>query len=124
MTPRERRDGPCSAARGASAVAAWARQRRSRVSRPLSITQALNGLSAPPVCLRKVSSGPRMNSLRAEDDAAEAAALAVDVLGRGVDDDVGAEIEAALEDRRGEDVVDDHLRADGVGESRKRRRCR
>ena len=37
---------------GLCALAAWARQRRSRVSRPLSMIQALNGLSAPPVCLR------------------------------------------------------------------------
>ena len=35
--------------------------------------------------------------LRAEDDAAEAAALAVDVLGGGIDHAVGAELERALE---------------------------
>ena len=35
-----------------SAAAAWARTRSSRVSRPLSITQALNGLSDGPVFLR------------------------------------------------------------------------
>ena len=45
-----------------------------------------------------------------EDDAAEAAALAVDVLGRRIDDDVGAELERLLEERRGEDVVDDQPR--------------
>ena len=50
--------------------------------------------------------------LRSEDDAAEAAALPVDMLGRGVDDDVGAERQRALQHRGGEDVVDDQLRAD------------
>ena len=45
------------------------------------------------MCLRNGSSGPRTKSSVAEHDAAEAAALAVDVLGRGVDHDVGAELE-------------------------------
>ena len=48
---------------------------------------------------------------RRQDDAAEAAALAVDMLGRGIDHDVGAERERALPDRRGEHVVDDQPRA-------------
>ena len=59
--------------------------------------------------------------LRPEHGAAEGAALAVDVLGRGVDDDVGAELERLGEDRRAEDVVDDDLRAGGVGEVASRR---
>ena len=50
---------------------------------------------------------------RAEDDAAEAAALAVDVLGRRIDDAVGAELERLLEQRRREHVVD-HERGAGV----------
>ena len=45
--------------------------------------------------------------LRAQDGAAERAALAVDVLGGGVHDDVGAELERPLQQRGGEDVVDD-----------------
>ena len=53
---------------------------------------------------------------RAEDDAAEAATLAVDVLGGGIDHDVGAEFERPLQQRRREHVVDDHLRAGGVAE--------
>ena len=52
--------------------------------------------------------------LRAEDDAAEAAALAVDVLGGGIDHAVGAELERALPQRRREHVVDDQRRAGGV----------
>ena len=52
--------------------------------------------------------------LRAEDDAAEAAALAVDVLGGGIDHAVGAQFERALPQRRREHVVDDERRAAGV----------
>src|SRR5437588_12785751 len=44
--------------------------------------------------------------LRSEDDPAEAAALAVDVLGCRIDDAVGAELERALIERGGEYVVD------------------
>ena len=51
-----------------------------------------------------------------KDDAAEAAALAVDVLGRRIDDDMRAELERLLLQRRGEDIVDDQPRADRVGE--------
>ena len=49
--------------------------------------------------------------LVAQDDAAEAAALTVDVLGRRVDDDVGAVFHRPLQHRRREDVVDDEARA-------------
>ena len=49
--------------------------------------------------------------LGAEDDAAEAAALAVDVLGRRIDHAVGAELERALVERRREHVVDHERRA-------------
>ena len=51
-----------------------------------------------------------------QDDAAEAAALAVDMLGGRVDDDMRAELERLLLQRRGEDVVDDQPRADRIGE--------
>ncbi len=53
---------------------------------------------------------------RAEHGAAETAALAVDVLGRRVDDDVGAVRERPLQERRREDVVDDGQRADLAAE--------
>jgi hypothetical protein len=52
--------------------------------------------------------------LGAEDDAAEAAALAVDMLGGGIDDAVGAEFERSLKQRRREHVVDHQRRAGGV----------
>jgi hypothetical protein len=48
--------------------------------------------------------------LGGEDDAAEAAALAVDVLGGRIDDAIRAERERALPQRRGEHVVDDQRR--------------
>ena len=49
--------------------------------------------------------------LRAEDDTAETAALAVDVLGRRIDDAVGAELQRALVERGGEHVVHHQRRA-------------
>ena len=48
--------------------------------------------------------------------AAEHAALAVNMLGAGVDDDIGAELQGFLLERGGEDVIDHHQRAGGVGE--------
>ena len=47
----------------------------------------------------------------AQDHAAERATLAVDIFGRGVHDDVGAELERPLKRRRRERVVDDQPRA-------------
>ncbi len=50
-----------------------------------------------------------------QDDAAEAAPLAVDMLGRRIDDDMGAELQRLLLQGRGEDVVDDQPRSDRIG---------
>jgi hypothetical protein len=52
--------------------------------------------------------------LRRQDDAAEAAALAVDVLGRRIHHAVGAEFERPLKQRRREHVVDHQRRAGGM----------
>ena len=49
--------------------------------------------------------------LACEDHAAEHPALAVDVLGGGVDDTIGAELHGMLQQRRGEDIVDHQRRA-------------
>ncbi len=57
-----------------------------------------------------------MNFSDGENDAAETAALAVDVLGRGIDDAIGAERERRLEDRRREHVVDHELGPGVVGD--------
>ncbi len=46
-----------------------------------------------------------------QDDAAETASLAVDMFGRRIDDAIGAELQRLLQDRRGEDIVDDKPRA-------------
>src|ERR1700687_640535 len=54
--------------------------------------------------------------LRGQDGAAEAAALAVDVLGRRIDDDVGAERQRLLQERRRKDIVDHKEAAGLVGE--------
>ena len=54
--------------------------------------------------------------LRPQHDAAEAAALPVNMFRSGVDHHVSAEFQRALEDRRGEDVVDDDAGAGPVGD--------
>ena len=85
--------------------------RTGKVSRPFSSTQALNGLKDGPVCLRIIVQLLLDELLRPEHDAAEAAALAVDMFGRRIDDDVGAERHRPLQQRRGEHVVDHDERA-------------
>ena len=55
------------------------------------------------------------NLVGRQNNAAEAAPLAVDVLGGRIDHHVGAERQGRLPQRGGEDVVDDDLCADGVG---------
>ena len=69
--------------------------RMGSVSRPFSSTQALKGDSDGPVCRRSVCTSLVDERLAAQDDAAEAAALAVDMLGRRIDDEVGAERQRA-----------------------------
>ena len=95
--------------------------RSSSVSSPLSMTQALKGLMTGPVVrmkgtrsLAKKSSSPRMA-------ATQGAALAVDVFGRRIDDDVGAEGERALHHGHAEHVVDDDAGADAMRQRRKPR---
>ena len=56
----------------------------------------------------------------AQDGAAQAAALAVDVLGRGIDDDVGTEDEGTLNRRHTEHIVHDDAGANAVGKGRDR----
>ena len=51
-----------------------------------------------------------------QDHAAEAAALAVDMLGRRIDDHMRAELQRLLQKRRRENIVDDQPRADRVGQ--------
>ena len=57
---------------------------------------------------------------RAEDHPAKRAPLTVDMLGRGIDHDIGALRDGARKDRRGKDVVDDHRGARRMGEIRHR----
>ncbi len=54
--------------------------------------------------------------LAGQDHAAEAASLPVDMLRRRIDDAVGAELERALQQRRGEDVVDHQRGAARMGD--------
>ena len=53
---------------------------------------------------------------RGDDHAADAVAVAVQVLGRAVHDQVGAELDRPLDVRAGEGVVDDQPRAVPMGE--------
>ena len=50
----------------------------------------------------------------AQNNAAEAAALTIDMLGCRIDDAVGAELERPLQQRRGEDIVHDQRCAGGM----------
>ena len=61
-----------------------------------------------------------MNFSDRQDGATETAPLAVDVLGRRIDDDVGAERQRLLQERRGKDIVDDKEAAGTVDEPRHR----
>ena len=56
--------------------------------------------------------------LRPQHDAAEAAPLAVNMLGGRIDDDVGAELQRPLQQRRGEHIVDHDQRAGLLGDLR------
>ena len=60
------------------------------------------------------SRGARRSSVVRAAEAADDVGVAAEVLGRRVEDDVGAELERLLEVRRGEGVVDDEERADRV----------
>ena len=69
----------------------------------------MNGDSEGPVWRRTLMIVIEDQLLRAKDDAAENAALTVDMLGRRIDHAVRAERERALVERRGEHVVDHEL---------------
>ena len=55
---------------------------------------------------------------RCQDGAAETAPLAIDVLGRGIDDDIGAERQRLLQQRGRKDIVNDEEAAGAVGQPR------
>ena len=67
-----------------------------------TMIRTLGSISAEPNRLVRLFLTP-------EHRAAEAAALAVDVLGGGVDDDIGAPLERPLQHRRGEGIVEHDL---------------
>ena len=95
----------------ASARALCACMRMPSVSRPLSTTQALNGDSAMPARAHHRHELSLIELSRAADRAGHHAALAVEVLGARVDDEVGAELDRPLQRRRAEAVVDRQQRA-------------
>ena len=107
-----------------AAVAHCALTRTGSVSRPLSMTHALKGLIDGPVW-RSHSCTYLVDEIAfAQHGAAKATALAVDVLRRRIDDDVGAERERPLQHRRRKDVVDDGQNAVIAGDLAAPRRYR
>ena len=104
-----------------SALAACARMRIDSVSRPLSTTQALKGDR------RHARAAHHRHELLVDEPRARAdgardhAALAVEVLGAGVDDEVGAELGRPLQRRRAEAVVHRQQRARVVRDRGQRR---
>ena len=94
-----------------SAAADWASMRRRSVSRPFRITHALNALSVGPAVRRKAEHALDDHFALAEHRSAEHPALTVEILGCRVNDDVRAELERLLQDRRAKTVVDCEQRA-------------
>lgn len=78
--------------------------RMRKVSSPFRITQALNGDSVGPAVRRNLKT-PSGHRLAARHRAAEHAALAVEVLGGRMHDDVRAELQRTLQRRRAEAVI-------------------
>ena len=113
--PGSRRARPAAAprasARASSARALCACMRIDSVSRPFSTTQALNGDSAMPALRITGTNFSLMSCSLAAERAGDHAALAVEVLGARVDDQVGAELDRPLQRRRAEAVVDRQQRA-------------
>ena len=124
---RTRSTAGCSRSRPASSRAlAWARStRRCSVRSPRSASQTSIGPAMAPWRVRWVSIRSwwaRPASVRGGDDGAEQhVAVAGQVLGHRVHDDVGAELERALEQGRGEGVVDhaEHAALAGGGQQRR-----
>ena len=99
----------------ASALFECASIRIDSVSRPLRITQALNGRQRRPGGAQEGVDAFHQG-LAAEHRAAEHPALAVEILGGGMDDDVGAQFQRLLQRRRAEAVVDRQPGACGVSD--------
>ena len=91
---------------------------------PRSTSHESNGLRIAPAAFWMNFSHSISSSLHGDDDAADAVAVAVEVLGRAVDDEVGAELDRTLEARARERVVDDELDAMAARELAARRRDR
>ena len=111
---RTRSTAGCPRSRAASSRAlAWARStRRCRVRSPRSASQTSIGPAIAPCRVRWVEQPLRGGRGRPPWRGVTTApssdvAVAGEVLGHRVHDDVGAELERALEQRRGEGVVDD-----------------
>ena len=83
---------------------------------PFKSVQALNGESGRAGMAEIVVQMLVDPFLVGQDHAAKATALAVNMLGGGIDDDMGAQLQRLLQKRRCKDVIDDDLGADLVGD--------
>jgi len=111
---------PASAPATRAAFAQCLSIRAARVLTPRSVSQASNGLHRPG---RVLGEGELVGVARVlqNDGATHHVRVTAEVLGRGVDNDVGTQVERALQVRRGERVVHDEQRAVLVGERGERR---
>ena len=77
---------------------------------PRSTSHESNGLRIAPAAFCTNFSHSMSSSARRDDHAADAVAVAVQIFGRAVRDEVGAELDRPLQARAGERVVDDEPR--------------
>lgn len=87
-----------------------------RAAERLGVAQAVVGLVR--LGERRVFAVAPVEVAAVDDGAADLNGVAVDVLRRRMDDDVGAPFNRAAEDRRGERVVDDQRHAVGMRDAR------
>ena len=91
---------------------------------PRSVSQQSNGEGTAPVAFWRNLTGSNTDRVAREHGALDQIRVAAEIFRHAVDDEVGAELEGLLEERRRERVVDDEQRA-GLRAPRPRsRRCR
>ena len=100
-------DGSAAASRGAARCRSCSLMRAGRVRRPRSSSQPSKGDELGAEIGQHLAPDPVDELAPAGDDAGDHIAMAADIFGGGVDDEVAAERYRLLEDRRRPAVVDD-----------------
>ena len=98
--------------------------RAARVLTPRSVSQASNGPATAPVAFWLNARSVGVPRVLEDDGAAHHVRVTAEVLGGGVDDDVRAQVERALQVGRGERVVHHEQRAVARGRARRAPGCR